>query len=68
MDEKIERLETLLAFQDDGLKELSGVVYAQQRQIDVLEKHVEALTGKVRQLAALLGNDLDNAPPPHYGE
>lgn len=68
MELRIERLENMTALQDDTIKEMNSVIYAQQKQIDMLEKRVEMLTSKIRQLVELVGKDeISNDPPPHYG-
>lgn len=68
MEDRIERLENLAALQDDTIKEMNSVIYAQQKQIDHLEKRVDTLASKLRQLIDLAGKEgIANEPPPHYG-
>ncbi len=68
MEDRIERLENLAALQDDTIKEMNSVIYAQQKQIDLLEKKVGSLSAKLRQLVDIVGkDDIANDPPPHYG-
>lgn len=68
MEERVERLENAVALQDRTIEKLNDVVFEQQKQIDNLEKQLELLAGKYRQLkeAAVQGPP-DDAPPPHYG-
>lgn len=66
-DEKFTDIDVRLAYQEKTIKDLSGVVYAQQKQIDALEKAVKAL--KERAVAAATQEDrLDilDEKPPHY--
>ena len=68
MEDRVERLENLAALQDDTIKEMNSVIYAQQKQIDLLEKRVDSLTSRLRQLVDMIGKDeIANEPPPHYG-
>ncbi len=68
MEDRIERLENMAALQDDTIKEMNSVIYAQQKQIDQLEKKVNSLGAKLRQLVDMVGKDeIANDPPPHYG-
>jgi len=67
MEERIERLENLVALQDRTIEKLSDSIYEQQQQIADLEKLVGRLAGKVREMDATMdqGGPLD-VPPPHY--
>ena len=68
MEERIERLESLVALQDRTMEKLNDCLAEQQQQILDLEKLVKRLAGKIRELDADMeqsgGHD---APPPHYG-
>jgi SlyX protein len=67
METRVERLESLVALQDQTIEKLSDMVYEQQRQLSDLAKQVERLAGKLREMDDFLdqsgGHD---APPPHY--
>ncbi|ADU61360.1 MAG: SlyX family protein [Pseudodesulfovibrio sp.] len=69
METRVERLESLVALQDQTIEKLSDMVYEQQRQLSDLTKQVERLAGKLRDMGDVLdqsgGHD---APPPHYKE
>ncbi len=60
--DRLEAIETKLAFQEKAMRELNDVIYAQQRQIDRLTSVCDALVTSGR----------DNTPgpanekPPHY--
>jgi len=67
MEKRMERLEDLLALQDRTMEELNDRLFEQQKQIDSLERLVQRLAGKVRELDA----DMEqtggvDVPPPHY--
>ena len=66
-DERIERLETRLAYQERGQQELSDVVYRQELRIERLEAALKVLTERVADLAdAVPATVPDDEPPPHY--
>ena len=66
LEERINDLESRLAFQDDTINTLNDVLVAQQRQIDRLELHIAALTKRHEDLAGHLEMQVQEAPPPHY--
>ena len=65
LSERIDRLETRLAYQDDTIETLNQTITAQWKQID-------ALTRQIAQLSERLQEAETNAPgpanerPPHY--
>ncbi|NDV18238.1 SlyX protein [Pseudodesulfovibrio sp. JC047] len=67
MENRIERLESLVALQDRSMEKLSDRLFEQQQQITDLEKLVRRLAGKVREIDADMEHSggLD-VPPPHY--
>ncbi|WP_272701543.1 SlyX family protein [Desulfovibrio sp. Fe33] len=67
MDDKIERLESLIALQDRTMEKLSDQIFDQQKQIDDLKRLVERLAQKVRNMDEEMenGGPVD-VPPPHY--
>ena len=67
MEKRVERLESLVALQDRTIENLSDRLFEQQQQIRGLEKIVERLAGKVREMDADMeqSGGLD-VPPPHY--
>lgn len=67
MDDRIERLESLLALQDRTMEKLNDQLFDQQKQIDDLHRLVERLARKIRAL----DEEMEHAgpvdvPPPHY--
>lgn len=67
VEDRITKLETYIAFQDDTLKQLNDVVANQQRQLDQLQNEVSRLK---EQLASLrpsnIASEDEETPPPHY--
>ena len=63
----LQELETLIAFQEHNLAELSAVVYEQARAIEALTKRVKALEDKVREIpVSNIATPEEDSPPPHY--
>lgn len=67
MQERIDRLEEKLAFQDQSIQELTEAVYRQQQEIDALREHNTLLADRLEALksasdAPTGGEEL----PPHY--
>lgn len=67
MDQRIDELESRLAFQDDVIETLNGVVTRQQLQLDNLEKEVLLLKQQIKNLSpSQIANESEETPPPHY--
>ncbi len=66
-DERFLDIETKLAYQEDLVASLNGIVSNQQRKLDELEaayrKLVDRVVEQSEELAALR---IEDAPPPHY--
>jgi len=67
MEERMERLESLVALQDRTIEKLSDSLFEQQQQIADMERQMKRMGDKIRELDANLDQSggLD-APPPHY--
>jgi len=66
MESRLAEIEVKLSFSEELLEELSRTVYRQQRQIDQLQKELQALREQVRlSTPAEPRNPLDETPP-HY--
>lgn len=62
---RLEDLESKLAFQEDTLHRLNEALVAQQARIDQLEAVVRSLAGRLE--ASLEGGaEMPEPPPPHY--
>ncbi|PTU72765.1 SlyX family protein [Pseudomonas mangrovi] len=67
LEQRIDDLESRLAFQDDTLQTLNEVVFAQQQAIERLEMQLQALAKRQAEVLGQLGGaDQEEAPPPHY--
>lgn len=66
-EERLEKIETKLAFQEDLIEELNKTVYQQQKKLEQLEATCEALAKHIASLAESVnsGKPADERPP-HY--
>ncbi len=65
--DRLEAVECKLAFVEELLDQLNGVVTAQQRQIDELRQRMVQLQDRLSAHAASpLARPDEEAPPPHY--
>jgi SlyX protein len=65
LSERIDVLETRLAFQDETIETLNNTITAQWQQIDALTRHVAILSERLRE-AETHARGAANEPPPHY--
>src|SRR5690606_12043749 len=66
--QRMNDLETRLAFQDDTIQALNDVVSKQELELERLQRAVELLARRQADLAAALPGEADaDQPPPHYG-
>lgn len=69
-DELINRLDELemrVAFQDDTIEALNGVVSRQEMRLEKLQRSLELVARRQADLAASMpGEAEDDQPPPHY--
>ena len=67
MENRLVELETRLAFQEDTLQALNGIVSRQQQEILMLSRDLEALRAQIRALSPeLVASRAEEPPPPHY--
>jgi len=66
IDERINDLESRLAFQDDTVQALNDALVAQQRLLERLQLQVAALIKRQDEVGSQFGLAEDEAPPPHY--
>lgn len=60
-------LQTQISYQEDTVQQLNDVVTRQQADIDLLQREVDLLRGKLMELIASLREaGSEDAPPPHY--
>jgi SlyX protein len=67
IEDRLEKLETNISFQEDLVEELNKTVFQQQQKLERLQAMCEALARELRALAEA-GNDgkSANERPPHY--
>ena len=63
--ERIDALETRIAFQDDTIETLNEAITAQWKQIDILTRQVAGLGERLQEAENNAGAPR-NEPPPHY--
>ncbi|BCD84231.1 protein SlyX [Pseudomonas solani] len=67
LEERINELETRLAFQDDTIQALNDVLVMQQRVVERLQLQLAALAKRQEELIGQFGGGGDDdVPPPHY--
>ena len=67
-DTRLERLESLFSLQERTIEKLGDALFEQQQQVLDLEKKLERLAGKVREMDSAMDQaPTQDAPPPHYG-
>lgn len=63
--ERIEALETRIAYQDQTIEELNAALTAQWKAIDLLTRKLAMLEEQVRS-GAYVADPASEKPPPHY--
>lgn len=66
MEERLARLEEQLYFQEHTIQELNDVLFAQQRQMDAMQKTLTEMAERERKLLELVAEKPENSLPPHY--
>ena len=65
LSERIDTLETRLAYQDDAIETLNQTITSQWKQIDALTRQLAALSERLDQAETSAGAPA-NERPPHY--
>ena len=63
--DRLEALETRIAFQDQTIEELNLTITAQWRQIDLLTRKLDQMEEQVRS-GVHIADPSTEPPPPHY--
>ncbi|MCZ4346571.1 SlyX family protein [Devosia sp. J2-20] len=63
--DRLEALETRVAFQDHTIDELNATITAQWRQIDMLTRKLGTIEEQVRS-GVHIADPSSEPPPPHY--
>lgn len=66
MEERMLDMETKMAYQENTIKELSDIIYEQQKKIDLLEEKIGFLIDQFKDVADSSGGEIRNDKPPHY--
>lgn len=66
LEQRINELETRLAFQDDTIQALNDELVAQQRLLERLQLQMAALAKRQEETSTQFGMSEHEAPPPHY--
>lgn len=66
MDTTVIALEERIAHQDAAIDELTRQSLAQAEQVRRLEQRVRQLEAQLRDLSDRVGQEIEDAPPPHY--
>ena len=65
MEKRLEKIETLLLFQEKTIEDLNEVIIEQQEQINHLELQYKILKEKVIKNSIVM-EQKDEIPPPHW--
>ncbi|WP_246037031.1 SlyX family protein [Thalassotalea litorea] len=67
LNQRLDNLETRLAFQDDVIDQLNHEISVHQQKIKDLNEQLHLIGQKVRDMnTSVVGRDEDETPPPHY--
>ena len=66
LSERIDALESRLAYQDETIEQLNETITAQWKQIDAMTRQLAALTERLQDAEAGLPASPANERPPHY--
>jgi SlyX protein len=67
LEERIIDLETRLAFQEDTIEQLNQELIAQQRQLELVLRRLEAAEDRLKSLqSSVVALPHEETPPPHY--
>ena len=65
MEQRLENLETQVAFQEDLIQKLDDALISQQQQLLDLQRQMELLLNQIKMMEKA-GPEAPEAPPPHY--
>jgi len=65
-EDRFQRIETKIAFQEHLLEALNDALAGQQQQLDVLLKKFHHLSQQIESFGGQISKPEDESPPPHY--
>ena len=65
MENRLEVIETQLAFQDHVIQKLDDALGSQQQQLLDMQRQIELLMDQIKMMEKL-GPEAPESPPPHY--
>ena len=66
VDGRLNEVESRLAFQEEAIQSLGDLIYAQQRQLDGLQRTCDLLNQRLQEAAENEPTKVIDEPPPHY--
>ncbi|WP_108649296.1 SlyX family protein [Dongshaea marina] len=67
LEQRIEQLETQLAFQEDSLQQLNQELHTQQQETEKLKIQMQYLVNKMKETqVSQIASQSEETPPPHY--
>ena len=67
LNERIEQLESRLAFQDDTIEILNQALTLQQQDLDKLRHQMSLLINRLKEMVvSQVASQSEETPPPHY--
>ena len=66
LEERVNDLESRLAFQDDTIQSLNDVLVVQQRVVERLQLQMAALLRRQEEMVGQFESSEEESPPPHY--
>lgn len=64
-EERIEALETRIAYQDQAIEDLNAALTAQWKLIELLQRKLETVEEQLRS-GSYIADPATDKPPPHY--
>lgn len=66
MEQRVEQLETRVAFQDEALNRLSDIITDQRKELDQLHQEMAELKARFQEIRLSAVNPQEPEIPPHY--